>query len=222
MLKVNKLFGQSMTVIFSKRKIYLLTFAIALFAILYLMGYYRHIAIFAMLYGLFLFMNKNIISALTWAFFVWILYYIAICQGNWDCSLFERFENDDKEKEDEDGDGKEDLRDKLEILIKELESKHGAKDGVQDTFDNLNKYVEKMKGGIELREDDVENTGPVGIDVTRMSFDDEKPNPLKRAQIETYELIDTIGTLKETHHSISPILSEGKRVMDMFKGLNMT
>ena len=54
-----------------------------------------------------------------------------------------------------------------------------------------------------------------------MQFDDEKPDPLKRAQIETYELIDTIGTLKETLHSISPILSEGRRVMDMFKGLNM-
>jgi hypothetical protein len=211
--------------LFSEKRTYLLTMIIFLFAILYVMGYYRHISIFAMLYGLFLFITKNWISSLAWAFFVWIVYYIVVCKG--ECTVFERFENGEGEGEGEgegdgeENDGKEDLREKLASLIKDLEGKSKAGDGMKDTFDNLSKHVEKMKGGIELREDDVENTGPMGIDATKMRFDEEKPDPLKRAQMETYELIDTINTLKDTIQSISPVLSEGRKVMDMFKGLNM-
>ncbi len=54
-----------------------------------------------------------------------------------------------------------------------------------------------------------------------MMHDEIKPDPLKKAQKETYELIDTIGILKETVQSLNPVLSEGKKVMDLFKGLNM-
>ncbi len=66
---------------------------------------------------------------------------------------------------------------------------------------------------------DLKDNGPVGVDVNTLKNGPE--SPLTRAQKETYALIDTIGILKETVATLNPVLSEGRKVMDMFKGLQL-
>jgi hypothetical protein len=117
-------------------------------------------------------------------------------------------------------DGKESMRRELDALIKKFEAQHAS--GKHDiNSSKLEKYTDRLKGKIPLSEDDVVDNEPVGIDTFAMKHDEVKPDPLKKAQKETYELIDTINILKETVQTLNPVLSEGKKVMDLFKGLNM-
>lgn len=118
------------------------------------------------------------------------------------------------------GDGKEAMRRELDALIKKFEAQHAS--GKHDiNTSKLEKYTDRLKGKIPLSEDDVVDNEPMGIDTFAMKHDEVKPDPLKKAQKETYELIDTINILKETVQTLNPVLSEGKKVMDLFKGLNM-
>lgn len=139
---------------------------------------------------------------------------------------YENFENseDEVQKKDEDQkkpyDNKDNLRAELDTLIKKFEAQHNSGSSNIDTS-KLEKYTDRLKGKIELKDDDTTENEPVGIDTSKMVHDEIKPDPLKKAQKETYELIDTIGILKETVQSLNPVLSEGKKVMDLFKGLNM-
>lgn len=130
-------------------------------------------------------------------------------------------EDGGKEVEKKDGnDGKEAMRRELDALIKKFEAQHAS--GKHDiNTSKLEKYTDRLKGKIPLSEDDVVDNEPMGIDTFAMKHDEVKPDPLKKAQKETYELIDTINILKETVQTLNPVLSEGKKVMDLFKGLNM-
>lgn len=137
---------------------------------------------------------------------------------------FENFKNESEDKEEnkksKDSDGKDNMRAELDALIKKFEADHKSGKSNIDSS-KIEKYTQKLKGGIELNDDDTTENEPIGIDISQMMHDEIKPDPLKKAQKETYELIDTIGILKETVQSLNPVLSEGKKVMDLFKGLNM-
>ncbi len=123
--------------------------------------------------------------------------------------------------EDETDDEKKDaLRDELDALVKKFQAQSESGASSIDTS-KLEKYTDRLKGKIEIKEDDLADNEPVGIDTSAMKHDEIKPDPLKKAQKETYELIDTINILKDTVQSLNPVLNEGKKVMDLFKGLNM-
>lgn len=112
------------------------------------------------------------------------------------------------------------LRDELDALVKKFQAQSESGASSIDTS-KLEKYTDRLKGKIEIKEDDLADNEPVGIDTSAMKHDEIKPDPLKKAQKETYELIDTINILKDTVQSLNPVLNEGKKVMDLFKGLNM-
>jgi energy-coupling factor transporter transmembrane protein EcfT len=86
-------------------------------------------------------------------------------------------------------------------------------DGIQD-------LLKKVNGGIELKDDDLKETDKLGIDTDKYS-DDKKPNALKQAQKEAYQLIDTVNALKDTVNTLAPVLSEGKKLMDIFQNLKI-
>ena len=77
-----------------------------------------------------------------------------------------------------------------------------------------------MNGGIELKEDDLKENNILKIDTKKYS-DDDIPNPLKQAQKETYQLIDTVNTLKNTITTLAPVLSEGRKLIDIFQNLKI-
>jgi hypothetical protein len=85
--------------------------------------------------------------------------------------------------------------------------------GIQD-------FLKKVNGGIELKDDDLKETGELGIDTKKYS-DDKKPNVLKQAQKEAYELIDTVNALKDTVNTLTPVLQEGKKLMGIFENLKI-
>ncbi len=186
----------------------------------------QHILNVVLIFSILFMILKNIKNALKYTVGIIVVYLILVYYVMHNNNGFENFENESEENEekkdkDSDGkDGKDGLRAELDALIKKFESEHKSGKSNIDSS-KLEKYTEKLKGGIELKDDDTTENEPVGIDTSEMMHDEIKPDPLKKAQKETYELIDTIGILKETVQSLNPVLSEGKKVMDLFKGLNM-
>ena len=73
---------------------------------------------------------------------------------------------------------------------------------------------------IELKEDDTKESDLLNIDTQKYS-NDKVPNALKEAQKETYALIDTVNTLKSTIETLTPVLKEGKKLMDMFENIRV-
>ncbi len=120
------------------------------------------------------------------------------------------------------------INDKLDEMVKKVDDKKGEEpvfdksifntDDYKKSSEGIEKLLKKVNGGIELKDDDLKETGEIGIDHKKYS-DDNKPNPLKQAQKEAYELIDTVNALKDTVNTLSPVLQEGKKLMDIFENL---
>ncbi len=187
----------------------------------------QHLLNIVLIYSILFMILKNIKCALKYTTLIIVLYLALVYYVIRNNYGFENFENEDdsdskedKKKSTKEVDGKDDMRAELDALIKKFEAQHKSGETNIDTS-KLEKYTDRLKGKIELKDDDTTENEPIGIDTSQMMHDEIKPDPLKKAQKETYELIDTIGILKETVQSLNPVLSEGKKVMDLFKGLNM-
>lgn len=160
--------------------------------------------------------------------------------------IMERFDNNEKDEKDEkdkkeeknEKDKKDEKDDKDEIAIKDEIENGGSKmtkilmGGADINLDllkgadvlsssaNIAALSKKMNGGIELKKSDLEETKPLGVDAKDYS-NDKKPSPLRDAQKETYELINTVNTLKDTLTTLSPILQEGKKLMEVFESFRI-
>ena len=86
--------------------------------------------------------------------------------------------------------------------------------------DGIQELLKKINGGIELKTDDITESPPLNIDSKKYS-DDNKPNALRTAQKEAYELIDTVSALKDTITTLAPVLAEGKKLMGLFENLKI-
>lgn len=51
--------------------------------------------------------------------------------------------------------------------------------------------------------------------------DSNLPTPVRKAQMETFQLIDTIKVLKDTLETFSPVLAEGKKIMTLFESMKI-
>ena len=139
----------------------------------------------------------------------------------------ETFETDDAETDQE----FETQLAKKEKTNKNLEEKKISKkeekdmDGNNDdSISNLSKMEtevkqlsEKFEGGIRLKDEDMRETKPLNIDFRNTKYSEEKMNPHKKAQQETHQLMDSIKQLETTIKTLNPVLSEGKKIMDMFE-----
>ena len=93
-------------------------------------------------------------------------------------------------------------------------------DDYKKSSDGIQELLKKVNGGIELKDDDIKDSGILNIDLQKYS-DDKKPNALKDAQKETYELINTVNALKDTISTLAPVLQEGKKLMNIFESLKL-
>jgi len=92
---------------------------------------------------------------------------------------------------------------------------------VQNSSKGIEKFLQQVNGGIELKEDDLkETTDKLNINPATYS-NDSTPNSLKVAQKEAYELIDTVKALQDTLGTLSPVLQEGKKLMGLFESLKL-
>ncbi len=82
---------------------------------------------------------------------------------------------------------------------------------------SLEKFGELLDGGIELKEDDLKETENFEIEVKGSKYaKKDGTNALQKAQMESYQLMNTIKNLEDTIKTLSPVLNEGKKVMNMF------
>ena len=156
----------------------------------------ERIIVFGILFLLFLVLSKNLILTIFGSLIVFLLVNLIIKYRN----TIEKFEDLNTEPV-------------FDKNIFDTESFKKSADGIKN-------LLEKVNGGIELKDDDLKETGTIGIDTDKYK-DDKKPNALKKAQKEAYELIDTVNALKDTVTTLAPVLEEGKKLMGIFENLKI-
>lgn len=134
-------------------------------------------------------------------------------------------ENFDNEKKDDLEAKKEQLKAQFgnSDIVKQITQKmtdYENDPNIQKAAGGIQELMKKLDGGIELKDSDTKETAK--MDVPTEEFQDEKKNyPLKQAQKEVYELVNTIDTLKNTMETLAPVLSQGKDLMNMFENFKL-
>lgn len=193
----------------------------------------ERIIVFAILFLLFLIISKNIIVTIVGSAIVFLLVNLIINTRN----TIEKFDNLTASVETSTASGTESDADKIKEVIQNL----GAIPDIQalmttqpiidstllnnpdfkKSADGIQDFLKQVNGGIELKDEDLEETKDK-ININLSSYtDDNKPNHLKAAQKETYELINTIKALQDTIGTLSPVLQEGKKLMGLFQDLKI-
>lgn len=171
---------------------------------------FEKIFIFIALYILLLLITKNYLHAFIGAILLFLIINLMINNKNY----IESFENP-SETNPPDTKSISDLAGGLSKILND-------KDGGQDSLKNLQELLKKVNGGIELKDDDKVETPALDVGDTFEKYSNDKiPNALKDAQKETYALIDTVSSLTDTLKTLSPVLSEGKKIMSMFESLKL-
>ena len=188
-----------------------------------------------------LFRNKFNINVERVLLFILLLSLLLVISKNWVINLLlntqirrslyvEKFNNSDKE------DKKEEVKNKIEEKKEELKKKIDSSDflnelttKMQDYSNNkdikaaangLNGLLNQLDGGIPIKSSDKKETKQ--LDVSTEEYEnEEKFDPMKRAQKETYELINMVDALKNTMETLAPVLSQGKEIMNMFENFKM-
>ena len=170
---------------------------------------FEKIFIFIALYILLLLITKNYLHAFIGAILLFLIINLMINNKNY----IESFENP-SETNPPDTKSISDLTGGLSQILND-------KEGGQDSLKNLQELLKKVNGGIELKDDDKVETPALGVATFEKYSNDKIPNALKDAQKETYALIDTVSSLTDTLKTLSPVLSEGKKIMSMFESLKL-
>ena len=95
------------------------------------------------------------------------------------------------------------------------------KGDIKASGDNIQELLKKINGGRELKDHDTKEIDTIKDIDLKKHTDDKKPNALKDAQKETYELINTVNALKDTITTLAPVLQEGKKLMNIFENLKI-
>jgi predicted membrane protein len=159
------------------------------------------IIIFMILFLLVLIISKNLIVSIFVSCIIFLLLNLIVNYKN----DIENFENEEK---------------KINIEEPVFDKNIFEKDDYKKSASGIQDLLKKVNGGIPLKDDDLKETDELGIDISKYN-DDNKPNVLKKAQKEAYELIDTVNALKDTINTLSPVLMEGKKIMNIFENLKL-
>lgn len=190
--------------------------------------YTEKVLVFFILYLLCLIISKNMVYSLVGAILLFLIINLMINNKN----FVENFENENdndndenKESFDNDDDDNDENKEKEEFsndntkeFINELEAIMTPES--KKASNNIKDLLKQANGGIKLTDDDVKESKVLGINTDELS-NDKKPNALRDAQKETYELINTVNTLKDTLMTLSPVLTEGKKLMNMFESVKL-
>ena len=177
--------------------------------------------LFILLFSLLLYVTKNVVYSIIGAIILFLLINLMIRQKDY----IESFQNESSEEEenikeylknksDEKVDNNKKYKNKLDSVDEQIE-KYKNDPKVKKSAENIQDFLKKLNGNIELKSSDVEETKPLGVNTEDYS-DDKKYNALRAAQKETYQLIDSVSALKDTVTTLQPVLSQGKELMDLF------
>jgi energy-coupling factor transporter transmembrane protein EcfT len=94
------------------------------------------------------------------------------------------------------------------------------KDKQKASAENMKKIVSELSNKPLPVEDTVPTNNTLGAPLSKYS-DDSPMTPVRKAQIESFELIDSIKMLKDTIETFGPVLSEGKKIMSLFENMKI-
>jgi len=198
---------------------------LALIILLFRKSYGIHlerVLLIIILFCLLLALTKNWLFSLIGTVILFLLFnlmHVMQMKNNNSIENFDNSKSEDLEAK------KEELKAKLgdSDILKQITQKMSDYENdpnIQKAAGGIQELMKKLDGGIELKESDTKETGK--MDVPTEEFQDEKKNyPLKKAQQEVYELVNTIDTLKNTMETLAPVLSQGKELMNMFENFKL-
>lgn len=188
----------------------------------------RFLLFFILLFLLFI-LTRNTIYTLIGTIILFFLFNILIMSSNKINQIninykneIESFDNQKTENKEEEGKKEithQELQEHLDKIDTTIESYQNDKD-VKVAAAGLQELLKKLNGGIELKKEDLSETKPLGINTNQFK-DEKKNNALQKAQLETYQLIDSVSALKDTITTLSPILSQGRDIMSLFENLKL-
>jgi uncharacterized membrane protein required for colicin V production len=167
------------------------------------------IIVFSILFLLLLIISRNLIITFIGSFLIFLLVNLMVQYRN----TIENFEDLNDKSNEKKSDEKKINEPNFDMNIFNSPEFLKSADGIQSLLKQVN-------GGIPLTENDIKETPKLGIDTTKYA-DDNKSTPLKQAQKEAYELIDSVNALKDTITTLAPVLKEGKKLMNIFENLKI-
>jgi hypothetical protein len=184
----------------------------------------QKVLVFLIIFLLFLSLTKNMIITIIGSILVFLLINLIFSYNK----TIESFEDQKEEKKEEkkDEDKKENKLEDINKYKDLLENQPGfiknifEDEKVKKSAQGIQDLLGKLNGGIKLKDDDLVETKSLGVDSNKYA-DDKTPTPLKIAQKEAFELIDTVNALNDTITTLSPVLQEGKKLMDMFQNISL-
>jgi len=172
----------------------------------------EQIIVISIIFLLFLVVSKNLVISVIGSIFIFLLINVTINYTN----KIEQFQNP--------AIGAESLSD--EKLTESPVTKLDATklDATKlDAAKNIKNLIKDLSNKPLSKEDTMptnDNLPNLGLPIPEYS-DDITPTPARKAQEETYKLIDTIKTLKDTIETFGPVLSEGKKIMSLFENMKI-
>ena len=195
----------------------------------------ERVLLFILLLSLLLVISKNWVVSLTGSVILFLLFNLLLNEQVKRNLDIEKFDNSDiKEKKEEIKKKAEtNIEEKKEELKKKIDSSDFLNDltaKMQDYSNNkdikaaangLNGLLNQLDGGIPIKSSDKKETKRK-LDIPTEEYEDEgKFDPMRKAQKETYELINMVDALKNTMETLAPVLTQGKEIMNMFESFKM-
>jgi len=195
----------------------------------------ERILLFITLFSLLIVVTKNWVISIVTTVILFLLFNLLLNTQikNNNIENFDNSKEDIKEKVD---DKKDDIKNKLEEKKEELKKKIDSSDfineitakmqdytnnkDVQSAANGLQDLLKQLDGGIKLKDSDTKETDKLNVNTKELS-DEKKFDPMRKAQQDTYELINMVDSLKNTMETLAPVLSQGKEIMNMFENFKM-
>ena len=183
----------------------------------------ERVFLYIILLSLLLSITKNWVISLIVATLLFLIFNLFI--NNQNNNIYqENFDNSETMKKELEAKKEEiakkiDSSDFINNITEKMKEYQNDKD-VQKAANGLQNLLSQLDGGIEIKKTDKEETGKLDVDTEEFK-DEDKPDPMKKAQKETYELINMVESLKNTMETLAPVLTQGKEIMNMFENFKM-
>ena len=203
--------------------------------------YIEKLNLFVLILSLIIIITKNwFVSILTSIILFLILNLLFNLNKKKNNYKIESFSNNDKNESNNSNETSQDnsdnlkgkLEEKKDELMKKLESSNfldnitkqmqdlQSSDKAKNAVDGLNDLLAQLDGGIKIDDSDKKETAKLNVDANEFK-DEKKPDTMRKAQQDTYELINMVDSLKNTMETLAPVLSQGKEIMSMFENFKM-
>ena len=195
----------------------------------------ERVLLFIIIFSLLIVVTKNWLISIVTTIILFLLFNLLL-NTQIKSNNIENFDNSKEDIKEKVDDKKNEIKNKLEDKKEELKKKIDSSDfineitskmqnytnnkDVQSAANGLQDLLKQLDGGIQLKDSDTKETDKLNVNTKELS-DEKKFDPMRKAQQDTYELINMVDSLKNTMETLAPVLSQGKEIMNMFENFKM-